>query len=79
MGLTAPIDKPLVDAPGKPMKRAGDPFFSRSTTNSPTRAFWSRDGRPHHLGAHRFADVDDIRARLLRRRDDADVDAALRR
>src|SRR5262245_14764142 len=35
--------------------------------------------RSHHLGAHRLADVDDVRARLLRDRDDADVDAALRR
>ena len=35
--------------------------------------------RPRHLGAHRLADVDDLRACLLRRRDDADVDAALRR
>ena len=38
-----------------------------------------RDRRPDHLGAHRLADVDDVRARLLRGRDDADVDAALRR
>src|SRR5215469_15222127 len=35
--------------------------------------------RSHHLGAYRLADVDDLRARLLRDRDDADVDAALRR
>ena len=38
-----------------------------------------RRRRPDHLGAHRLADVDDVRARLLRGRDDADVDAALRR
>src|SRR5215831_8487669 len=31
------------------------------------------------MGAHRLAHVDDLRARLLRGRDDADVDAALRR
>src|SRR5260221_563856 len=31
------------------------------------------------LGAHRLADVDDVWSRLLRGRDDADVDAALRR
>ena len=37
------------------------------------------DRRPDQLGAHRLADVDDLRARLLRGRDDADVDAALRR
>src|SRR5437870_1652652 len=35
--------------------------------------------RSDHLGAHRLADVDDVRARLLCGRDDADVDAALRR
>ena len=35
------------------------------------------DRRPHQLGAHRLADVDDVRARLLRRRDDAGLDAAL--
>ena len=29
------------------------------------------------LGAHRLADVDDLRACLLRRRDDAGVDAAI--
>src|SRR5262249_49584177 len=32
----------------------------------------------HHLGPNRLAHVDDIRARLLRGRNDADVDAALR-
>ncbi len=37
------------------------------------------DRRSDQLGAHRLADVDDLRARLLRRRDDAGVDAALRR
>ena len=37
-----------------------------------------RGRRPDQLGAHRLADVDDLRAGLLRGRDDADVDAALR-
>ena len=36
------------------------------------------DRRPHQLGPHRLADVDDVRARLLRGRDDAGLDAALR-
>src|SRR5262249_16775274 len=38
-----------------------------------------RGRRPGHLGAHRLADVDDVRPRLLRGRDDAGVDATLRR
>jgi hypothetical protein len=33
----------------------------------------------HQLGAHRLAALDDLRARLLRGRDDAHLDAALRR
>src|SRR5258705_12238016 len=37
-----------------------------------------RDRRTDHLGAHRLADVDDVRTCLLCDRDDADVDAALR-
>ena len=35
--------------------------------------------RPDPMGAHRLADVDDVRPRLLRGRDDAAFDAALRR
>ena len=38
-----------------------------------------RDRGPDHLGANGLVDVDDIRAGVLRGRDDADVDAALRR
>ena len=34
--------------------------------------------RAHQLGAHRLADVDDVRACLLRGRDDAGLHAALR-
>ncbi len=37
------------------------------------------DRRPDPVGPHRLAHVDDVRSCLLRRRDDADVDAALRR
>ena len=51
----------------------------RSTDELADRGFLvTVDGRPHQLGPHRLADVDDLRPRLLRRRDDADVDAALR-
>jgi len=49
-----------------------------STASFPTRDFWSRRRRSDRLGARRLADVDDVRARLLRGRNDADVDAALR-
>ena len=64
---------------GKPVG-ADDPFFAGLNDELADKGFLvTADRRSHHLGAHRLADVDDVRARLLRGRDDADVDAALRR
>ena len=79
MGLITPANShrhgPAAREAGRGSARSYDP---RSQTSSPTRASSSPRRRPHQLGAHRLADVDDVRARLLRRRDDAGVHAALR-
>ena len=78
--LVAPAPKGMLDPrTGKPVG-ADDPFFSEHQQRA-RRQGLSRHHRRRadQLGAHRLADVDDLRARLLRRRDDADVDAALRR
>ena len=57
-----------------------DPFFADLNSELSDKGFPGRGRRrSDRLGAHRLADVDDVRARLLRGRDDADVDAALRR
>jgi hypothetical protein len=60
--------------------RQDDPFFRRNQRRAGRQGL-SRylRRRADQLGAHRFADVDDLRSGLLRGRDDADVDAALRR
>ena len=60
-------------APERPVLRRGQ---SRALRQGLHRHL---DRGSHHLGAHRLADVDDLRPGLLRRRDDPDVDAALRR
>ena len=64
---------------GRPVG-ANDPYFRRGQSRTVRQGlFRRRRRRSDHLGAHRLADVDDLRSRLLRGRDDADVDAALRR
>src|SRR5258705_2387928 len=69
--LVTPPPKGILDPrTGRPI-RADDPSFG--TLNNDYR-----DRRTDHLGAHRLADVDDVRTCLLCDRDDADVDAALR-
>ena len=85
MGLSEPR-RPLRAAPEHPRPahrqagRRGRSVFRRPQQRARRQGLPRHRGRrPDHLGAHRLADVDDVRARLLRRRDDADVDAALRR
>ena len=53
-------------------------FYRHECRARRQRVSGHRRRRPDHLGAHRLADVDDVRAGMLRGRDDADVDAALR-
>jgi len=62
-------------APQQPPRRRPTLTFFRSMIASPIRDFWSRRGRAHQLGAHRFAHVDDLWACLLRGRNDAGRDA----
>jgi NADH-quinone oxidoreductase B subunit len=80
--LFAPRPRAAVHRPeptGKPVG-ADDPFFLRSQRRAGRQGLSRHlDRQPDQLGAHRLADVDDLRPGLLRRRDDADVDAALRR
>jgi hypothetical protein len=67
----------LVSGTGK-LARADDPFFTGVSDQLGGQGLPGYHcGRSHHLGAHGIADVDDIRACLLRHRNDADVDAAL--
>ena len=59
---------------------ATDPFFLSLKDELADKGFLVTSTEDlDQLGAHRLAHVDDLRARLLRGRDDADVDAALRR
>ena len=55
------------------------PISRRCRPRWPDKGFLVASRRcADQLGAHRLADVDDLRARLLRGRDDAGLDAALR-
>jgi hypothetical protein len=76
--LVAPAPKGIIDPnTGKPVG-SDDRVFRRNQQRAGRQGL-SRHvhGRADQLGAHRFADVDDLRSGLLRGRDDADVDAAL--
>jgi hypothetical protein len=63
---------------GKPGE--DDPFYQGVLNNElADKGFLvTRPTKPDQLGAHRLADVDDLRSGLLRGRDDAGLDAALR-
>ena len=76
--VVAPPRGHLDPGTGKPVEAGRSVLSTASTTSLPTRASSSPRRRPDHLGAHRLADVDDVRPRVLRGRDDAGVDAALR-
>jgi hypothetical protein len=62
---------------GKP-GGADDPFFANSNGELSDKGFLVAAGQSHCLGANRLAYVDAVRTRLLRYRDDANVDATLR-
>jgi hypothetical protein len=81
--MTRPVylqQRTYVVTAGSPAAGADDPFFAGLQRELADKSFllttadnlitWARTG---------LADVDDVRARLLCDRDDADVDAALRR
>ena len=78
MTLVAPAPTGILDPrTGRPVG-ADDSYFVGLNNELADKGFHRhRDRRPDHLGAHRLADVDDVRARLLRGRDDAALDAAL--
>ena len=74
----APAASGILDpSTGKPVG-ANDPYFLEVNHELSDKGFFiTTDRQSDHLGAHGIADVDDLRSRLLRDRDDADVDAAL--
>ena len=76
--VVAPAATGILDPrTGRPVG-ANDPYFLEVNHELSDKGFFvDRHRRPDHLGAHRLADVDDLRSGLLRGRDDADVDAAL--
>ena len=77
MGLIVPASPVGTDASAL-RQTDRDPFFTEVNEELADKGFLGHlHRRPDQLGAHRLADVDDVRARLLRGRDDADVDAAL--
>src|SRR5580700_11220946 len=83
-GIDPSLRRAGIDRPARPAHRPADRLGRCILCRALRRACRQgvprrRRRRPYHLGAHRLIDVDDVRARLLRRRDDADVDAALRR
>ena len=75
--LVAPAPR-ASSIPRRQGRRRNDPFFTDVNAELGDKGFLvtSTDDLIQ-LGPHRLADVDDVRPRLLRRRDDADVDAAL--
>ncbi len=76
--LIAPRPVGAIDPSHQPADRRGRSVFPRDQQRA-RRQGLSRHlyRRADQLGPHRLADVDDVRSRLLRRRDDPDVDAAL--
>src|SRR5712672_3154754 len=82
MGLnerTSPAATGLLDPrTGLPVG-ADDAFYVGLNNELADKGFLLTSADNLIVWAHRLADVDDFRARLLRGRDDADVDAALRR
>ncbi len=78
--LVAPKPKGIIDPATGKLIGQDDAFFGELNSELADKGFLvTSSRRPDHLGAHRLADVDDLRPGLLRGRDDAGVDAALRR
>ncbi len=77
MGLITPTKAELAGSGGILVKPGEEGFTQISSKLADKGFLVTTHRRPHQLGAHRLADVDDVRACLLRRRDDAGLDAAL--
>ena len=79
MGLmTAAVGKPTAPASGR-LGEAGRSLLHRGLQRARRQGLpGHHHRRPDQLGAHRLADVDDVRAGLLRGGDDAGLHAALR-
>ena len=78
--LVAPKPKGIIDPEHRQAGRCGRSVLRRDQQRAGRQGLSGHlDRGADHLGAHRLADVDDLRSGLLRGRDDAHLDAALRR